>query len=137
MPQEAKAVQLKLEPRHWGCQTDRGKQRASSRALPREQGALRGAVGQRGRCKWAEQLPLCWPAPFPLLNEINKKVMGNYRYHGRVFLLHCKISVSFLPHNFALLNVYFYRQISKMVIYTIVSWILMGFFMLFRRGITG
>lgn len=45
VPQEAKTVQLKFEPRHrdWGKER-RGKPRALSRALPRERGALRGAA---------------------------------------------------------------------------------------------
>lgn len=63
VPQEAKTVQLKFEPRHrdWGKER-RGKPRALSRALPRERGALRGAAErwlrpgawhgpvERGRC---------------------------------------------------------------------------------------
>lgn len=91
VPQETKAVQLKLEPRHWGCQMDRGKQRASSRALPREQGALRGAVGQRGRCKWAGQLPLCWASTFfPIKWKKQKKLWRIIDTTGECFYFTAK-----------------------------------------------
>lgn len=51
--------------------------------------------------------------------------MENYKYQGRVFFLRCKISVSFLSHIYTLLNVYFYRQRLKIVMYTSKVW---GFF---------
>lgn len=57
MPQEAKTLQLKFEPRHRGRRKERrGKQRALPRALPWEPGALRGAVE-----RWLR--PRAWHGP--------------------------------------------------------------------------